>query len=116
MVRIYKNSHDRSGRQAGVRLFARSISVRRTSDSRLIIFTVRKRMIFYKNFAKLRCSTQIGTFNSNLLEHVAKLCFFFFRIKRDKTSSASNKLNIIAQNSYDVSTLREISAGLSSNR
>ena len=39
---------------------------------RLDLFTVRNWMIFYGNFATMRCSTQIGTFNSNLLEHVAK--------------------------------------------
>ena len=83
---------------------------------RLDLFTVRNRMIFYGNFATLRCSTQIGTFNSNLLEHVAKLWLLFCRIKRGKTSSVSNKHNIIAQYSYDISTLREISDGLSSNR
>ena len=36
MVRIYINLHDRNGRQAIVRLFARSISVRITSKSRSI--------------------------------------------------------------------------------
>ena len=36
MVRIYKNLPDRNGRQAGVRLFARSISIRRTSEARSI--------------------------------------------------------------------------------
>ena len=36
MVRIYKNLPDRNGRQAGVRLFARSISIRRTSEARFI--------------------------------------------------------------------------------
>ena len=81
MVRIYKNLHDRNGRQAGVRLFARSISIR-------------NRMIFYGNFATMRCSMQIGTFNSNLLEHVAKLWLLFCRIKRGKTSSVSNKMKI----------------------
>ena len=86
---------------------------------RLDLFTVRNRMIFYGNFATLRCSTQIGTFNSNLLEHVAKLWLIFWRINRGKTRSVSNKhniCNIIAQYSYDISTLREISDGLSSNR
>ena len=36
MVRIYKNLHDRNGRQAGVRLFALSISIRRSSEARFI--------------------------------------------------------------------------------
>ena len=36
MVRIKKNLHDREERQAGVRLFARSISVRRTSEARFM--------------------------------------------------------------------------------
>ena len=35
---------------------------------RFDLFTVWNRMIFYGNFARLRCSTQIGTFNSNLFE------------------------------------------------
>ena len=52
-----------------------------------------------------------GTFNSNLLEYVAKLWLLFCLI-----SSVSNKHNIIAQYSYDIRTLREISDGLSSNR
>ena len=36
MVRIYKNLPDRKGRQAGVRLFVRRISIRRTSEARFI--------------------------------------------------------------------------------
>ena len=36
MVCIYKNLHDRNGRQASRRLFARSISIRRTSEARSI--------------------------------------------------------------------------------
>ena len=36
MVRIYKILYDQNGRQAGVRLFARSISIRRTSEARFI--------------------------------------------------------------------------------
>lgn len=84
---------------------------------KLDLLTVRNRMIYiYGNFATMRCSTQIGTFNSNLLEHVAKLWLLFFRINRGKTSSVSNKHNIIVQYSYDISTQREISDGLSSYR
>ena len=83
---------------------------------RLDLFTGRNGMIFYGSFATLRCSTQIGTSNSNFLEHVAKSWFLFCLIKRGKTSSVSNKHNIIAQYSYDINTLREISDGLSSNR
>ena len=64
----------------------------------------------------MRCSTQTGTFNSNLLEHVAKLWLLFYRIKRGKTSSVSKQHNIIAQYSYDISSLRKISNGLSSNQ
>ena len=36
MVRIYKNIPDRNGRQPRVRLFARSISIRRASEARFI--------------------------------------------------------------------------------
>ena len=114
MVRIYKNLHDRSERQAGVPLFARSISIRRTSEAPLI-YTPEQVDFFYGNFATLRYLTQI-TFNLNLLEHAAKFWFLFCRIKRGKTSSVSNKHKIIAQYSYDINTLREISYGLSSNR
>ena len=39
MVRIYKKLHDRNGHQAGVRLFVRSISIRRTSEGRFIYST-----------------------------------------------------------------------------
>ena len=84
---------------------------------RLDLFTLPNRMIFFTgNFATMRCSMQIGTFNSNLLEHVAKLWFLFCQIKRGKTSSVSNKPNIIAQFLYDISALREIRDGLGSNR
>ena len=108
MVRIYKNLHDRNGRQAGVQLFPRSISIRRTSEARFIYSPTRMILLF----ATLRCSTQIGTSNSNLLEHVAKFWFLFFLIKRGKTSSVSDKHNIIAQYSHDINTLQEISDGL----
>ena len=36
MVCIYKNLQDQNGRQAGVRMFARCISIRRTSEARFI--------------------------------------------------------------------------------
>ena len=36
MVRIYKSLHDRNGCQAGLQLFAQSISIRKTSEARLI--------------------------------------------------------------------------------
>ena len=36
MVRIYKNLHDRNGCQASIRMFARCISIRRTSEARFI--------------------------------------------------------------------------------
>ena len=55
MVRIYKNLHDRNGRQAGVRSFARSISIRRTSAAHL--FTVRNRVIFFMGTLQ-RCIAQ----------------------------------------------------------
>ena len=48
---------------------------------RLDLFTVRNRVIFYGNFATMRWSTQKGTFNSNLLEHVVKLWLLKHRFK-----------------------------------
>ena len=83
VVRIYKNLHDR---QSGVWLFSRSISPRWTV-LRLDLLTVRNQMFFYGNSATLHCSTQKATFNSNVLEHIAKFWFLFCRINRGKTTT-----------------------------
>ena len=75
MVCIYKNLHARNGHQAGARLFARSISIRRTSEARFIY--IRKRIIFLWELCNVALLNAMGTFHSNLLEHIASYGFYF---------------------------------------
>ena len=64
-------------------------------------------MIFYGNFATLRCWTQVVTFNSNLLENVEKFWFFILPNKKE-VRPAQRQINIILlPNIRMISTLYE---------
>ena len=111
MFAFIKILPDRNERQAGVRLFARSISIWRTSEDRFIYSLEPDWEL---------CNDALFDANQNFQFQFARECCqvvaFILPIKRDKTSPVSNKHDIIAQYSYDISTLREISDGPSSNR
>ena len=121
---LTKKLHARNRNQAGVQWFARSISLRRTSTACFIYgqtgcFFDGNSATMWCNVPSIWltvCSTQIAIFDSNLLEHVAKFWFLFWRMKWGKTSSMSNKQNTITQYSSDINTMREISEILSSSR
>ena len=115
MVCIYKNLHDRYGRQAGVRLFARSISIHRTSEPRFIYSTEPD------DFLWELCNVVLLNRNSNFqFEFARACCQVMVVILPNKTRlnqlSVKKTHKIIVQYSYYISTLREISDGLSSNR
>ena len=69
MVRIYKNLHDRNGRQAGVDCLLGAFLFGELL--RLDLFTVRNQMIFYGNFAT--CIALLNT-NRNFQFEFARTC------------------------------------------
>ena len=113
MVRIYKNLPNRNLRQAGVRLFAQSISIPRTSEARFIYSPEPD------GFLWELCNIVLLNGNRNFQFEFAQACWqvmvFILPNKTGKTSSVPIK-HIIAQYLYDINTLLEISDELGSNR